>query len=81
MFFKWNTCNYKNKNKLIQHLHIIAAIPNPLTQDLRGEQSTRGTSKQVDEAPETEWKHPEVTLRVHFVKRRKLKKKWLKNFE
>ena len=65
MFFKSNTCNYKNKNKLTQHFHIIAAILSPLPQDPSDEQSTRETKQQI----------PEDVLLAHFVKRRKVKKK------
>ena len=58
----------------MQHFHIIAEIMNPLTQDPCAEQSTRDTSEQVDEAPETKQQIPEDALLVHFVKRRKQKK-------
>ena len=74
-FSKWNTCNYKNKNKLMQHFHIIAAIPSPLPQDPHGEKYTRETSGQVDEALRTEGQIPEDALLAHFVKRRKVKRK------
>ena len=59
----------------MQHFHIITAILNPLPKNPRGEQSTRDTSQQVDEAPVTKQQIPEVALLVHFVKRRKIKKK------
>ena len=52
-------------NKLIQHFHIIIAIPSPFPQDACGEQSTRETEQQI----------PEDALLAHFVKRRKVKKK------
>ena len=65
MFFKLNNCNYKTKNKLMQHFHIIAAISSPLPQDPRGNQSTRETEQEI----------PEDALLAHFVKRRKVKKK------
>ena len=42
----------------MQHFHIIVAIPSPLLQDPRGEQSTRETSGQVDEALGTEQQIP-----------------------
>ena len=38
----------------MQHFHIIAVIPNHLPQNAHGEQSTRETSHQVDEAPASE---------------------------
>ena len=59
----------------MQHFHIITTILNPLPQDPHGEKSTRETSEQVDEAPGTTQQIPEDVLLVHFVKRRKLKKK------
>ena len=59
----------------MQHFHIIAANPNPLPQNPCGEQSTRKTSQQVDEAPGTEQQIPEDVLLVDFVKRRKFRKK------
>ena len=59
----------------MQHFHIIAAISNPLPQDPPGKQSTKETSEQVDEVLGTERQIPEDALLVHFVKRRKLKKK------
>ena len=58
----------------MQHFHIIAANLNPLSQNPRGEQSTRDTSKQVDEALGTEQIIPEDVLLVDFVKRRKLER-------
>ena len=64
----------------MHHFHIIVAISNPLTQDPRGENSTGETSEQVDKVLGTEWQIPEDALLVYFVKRRKLKKKWLKFF-
>ena len=59
----------------MQHFHIIAAILSPLPQDPCGEQSTRDTLGQVDEAPRTERQIPEYALFSHFVKRRKVKRK------
>ena len=64
----------------MQHFHIIATIPIPLPQDRHGEQSTRETSGQVGEALGTEQQILEDALLAHFVKRRKIKKKWLKKF-
>ena len=64
----------------MQHFHIIATIPSPLPQDPRGKQSTRDTSWQVDEASGTEQQIPKDALLAHFVKRRKVKKKWLNKF-
>ena len=49
----------------MQHFHIIAAIPSPLLQDPRGDQSTRETKQQI----------PKDALLAHFVKRLKVKKK------
>ena len=49
-------------------------------QDPRGEQSTREASEQVDEAPGTERQIPKDALLVDFVKRRKIRKKWLKKY-
>ena len=69
-----------NKNKLMQHFHIIATILIPLPQDPRGEQSTRETSRQVDEALGTKQQILEYALLSHFVKRRKVKRKLLKKF-
>ena len=60
----------------MQHFHIIAALPSPFPQDPHSEQSTRETSGQVDEAPGTEGQIPEDALLAHFVKRRKVKRKW-----
>ena len=54
----------------MQHFHIVVAISSPLPQDQRGKQSTREIEQQI----------PEDALLAHFVKRRKVKKKWLKNF-
>ena len=65
VFFKSITYNYKNKNKLMQHFHIIVAISSSLPQDQRGEKSTGETGQQI----------LEDALLTHFVKRRKLKKK------
>ena len=64
----------------MQHFHIIAANPNPLPQNPRGEQSVRKISQQVDEASGTKWQIPEDALLVDFVKRRKNRKKWLKKY-
>ena len=38
----------------MQHFHIIESILNPLPQDPSGDQSSRETLGQVDEAPGTE---------------------------
>ena len=54
----------------MQHFHIIAAIPSPLPQDPCGEQSTREIEQQI----------PEDYLLAHFVKRKKVKNKWLNKF-
>ena len=64
----------------MQHFHIIVAIMNPFPQNPQGDKSTRETSQQVDEAPGTERRIPEDVLLVDFVKRRKIKKKWLKKY-
>ena len=64
----------------MQHFHIIAAIPSPFPQDTSGKKSTRETSGQVDEAPGTGQQISEDALLAHFVKRRNVKKKWLKKF-
>ena len=61
----------------MQHFHIIVGITKPLPQNSYGKQSTRETSQQVDEAPGTKWQIPENVLLVDFVKRRKIRKKWL----
>ena len=53
------------KKKLMQHFHIIAAIPSPLLQVQPGEKSTRETDQQI----------LEDALLAHYVKRRKVKKK------
>ena len=59
----------------MQRFHHIAAIPSPLPQDPRGEQSNRETSRQVDEALASEQQILEYVLLAHFVKKRKVKKK------
>ena len=59
----------------MKHFHIIAIFWSPLPQDPRGEQYTKGTSGQLDEAPGTKGQIPEDALLDHFVKRRKVKKK------
>ena len=64
----------------MQHFHIIATILNPLPKNPRGKQSTKEASQQVDEALGTERQTPEYELLVHFVKKRKLKNKWLKKY-
>ena len=64
----------------MQHFHIIAAILSPFLQDPRGEQSTRETSGQVDEAPGIGGQIPEDVPLIQFVKRRKVKRKCLKKF-
>ena len=59
----------------MQHFHIIAANQNPLPPNPRGEQFTRKTSQQVDEALETERQVSEDALIVDLVKRRKFRNK------
>ena len=59
----------------MQNFHITVAIANPFPQDPCGEQYTRDTLEQVDEALGTEWKIPEDALLVHFVMRRKITNK------
>ena len=54
----------------MQHFHIIVAIPSPLPQVQPGEQSTRETDQHI----------PKDALFTQYVKRRKVKKKWLNKF-
>ena len=59
----------------MQHFHIIESNLNPLLQNPCRENSTRHTSRQVDEAPRTKQQIPDNVFLVDFVKRRKITKK------
>ena len=56
---------YKNKNKLMKHFDIIAAISIPSLQVQLGKQSTRETNEKI----------LEDVLLAKYVKRRKVKRK------
>ena len=69
-FFKWITCIYINRNKLMKHYDIIAEIHCPSLQVQPCEQSSRETKDQI----------PEDALLTNYLKRIKVKWKWLKKF-
>ena len=66
----WITCIYKNKNKLMEHFDNIAEIHRPSPQVQPCEQSSRETEDQI----------LEDTLLNKYLKRRKVKRKWLNFF-
>ena len=70
VFFKWITCIYINKNKLMKHFDIIEEIHRPSPQVQPCEQYSRETKDQI----------PEDVLLTNYLKRRKVKRKWLKKF-
>jgi len=70
MFFKWITCIYQNINILMKYFDIIAEIHRPSPEVQPCEQTSRDTDDQIPE---------DVTL-TKYLKRRKVKRKWLNFF-